>query len=355
MATAPEATSTTEVPGDDVTVTIRAEHIDAEDGHCWMTVLPELASGDTAANPRVSPARLFENGTPLGPAHASHADIRARGGGLFSHWGDVLYFSTSDNTDPRTKGREYTIRGLPREGEIPLRHTLGGSEVEPSFTGQSFIDRALLDEMHRHAESSGKSSWGTRNILHAFILSLRPKAVLEIGAHIGSASVVMAAALKATGSGQLYCVEPDDAFFRLLVEFVSKAGVSDFVTPLQMFSTAPELRSRLPEKIEIIYLDANHSYSSAAHDIALSDQLLAENGLLFLDDVGPVMSPRLDPEGRGGVRQALLDFAKHRPDLHVMFMEPPMWFNPCGLAIVCKQRVGHSPHALRNLFGWLRS
>jgi len=122
-----------------------------------------------------------------------------------------------------------------------------------------------------------------------------------------------------------------------------------------MFSTAPELRSRLPEKVEIIYLDANHSYSNAAQDIALSDQLLAENGLLLLDDVGPSVSPRLDPEGRGGVRQALLDFAKHRPDLHVMFMEPPMWFNPCGLGIVCKQSVGHSRHGLGNLFGWLRS
>jgi len=345
----------TQVPSQEVTVPILAKHIDAEDGHCWMTVLPELGSGDTAADPGASQAQLFENGAPLGPAHASHADIRARGGGSFSHWGDVLYFSTSDNADPRTGGREYTIRGPRREGEIPPRHVLGGSEVVPSFTGQSFIDRALLDEMHRHDESSGKSSWGTRNILHAFVLSLQPKAVLEIGAHIGSASIVMAAALKAAGSGRLYCVEPNDAYFKHLVEFIGKAGVADFVTPLQMFSTAPELRSRLPEKIEIIYLDANHSYSNAAHDIALSDQLLADNGLLLLDDVGPSVSPRLDPEGRGGVRQALLDFAKHRPDLHVMFMEPPMWFNPCGLGIVCKQSVGHSRHGLGSLFGWLRS
>lgn len=345
----------TESPGEDVTVTIRAEHMDAEDGHCWMTVLPELASGDTAADPTASPARLFENGTPLGPAHTSHVEIRARGEGRFSHWGDVLYFSTSDNVDPRRSGREYTIRGRRRAGEIPPRHTLGGSEVMPSFTGESAIDRALLDEMHRHPESPGKSSWGTRNILHAFILSLRPKAVLEIGAHIGSASVVMAAALKATGSGQLYCVEPNPEYFKTLVEFAAKAGVADVVTPLQMLSTDPELRARLPERIEIIYLDANHSYSNAAHDIALADRLLAENGLLFLDDVGPALSPRLDPEGRGGVRQALLDFTQHRPDLQVMFMEPPLWLSPCGLGIVCKQRVAHPPPSLGNLFGWLRS
>ena len=342
-------------PSQEATITILAKDIDAESGNCWVTVIPELASGDTAANPGASQVQLFENGAPLGPAHAVHSDIRARGGGLFSHWGDVLYFSTSDNADPRTPGREYAIRGSRREGDIPHRNVLRGYEVVPSFIGQSFVDRALLDEMHLHPESPGKSSWGTRNILHAFILSLRPKAVLEIGAHIGSASVVMAAALKATGSGRLYCIEPEDEYFKLLVEFIGKAGVSDVVTPLQMLSTAPGLRSSLPEKIEIIYLDANHSYSNAAHDIALSDQLLAENGLLFLDDVGPSVSPNLDPEGRGGVRQALLDFAKDRPDLHVMFMEPPMWINPCGLGIVCKQRVGHSRHAPGNLFGWPRS
>ncbi len=350
-----QAISMTQVDGEEMTAPIPAGYIDAEEGHCWTTVIPELAPGDTAANPHASRAQLFENGTPLGPAHTSHAEIRARGGGVFSHWGDVLYFSTSDNADPRTAGRTYTIRGPRREGEIPTRHVLGNSEVVPSFTGEPFVDPALLNEMYRHPEASGRSSWGTRNILHAFILSLRPKAVLEIGAHIGSASVVMAAALKATGSGRLYCVEPNDAYFKLLVEFIGKAGVAEFVTPLQMFSTAPALRRSLPETVEVIYLDANHSYSNAAHDIALSYHLLAENGLLFLDDVGPAVSPRLDPEGRGGVRQALLDFASHRPDLHVMFMEPPMWFNPCGLGIVCKQRVGHSPRGLGGLFGWLRS
>jgi hypothetical protein len=29
--------------------------------------------------------------------------------GRFSHWGDGLHFSASDNSDPRTNGRSYTI------------------------------------------------------------------------------------------------------------------------------------------------------------------------------------------------------------------------------------------------------
>ena len=54
-----------------------------------------------------STLRLFENGKELGPAHAAHVDIRAKGGGQFSHWNTTLYFSASDNSDPRTNGREY--------------------------------------------------------------------------------------------------------------------------------------------------------------------------------------------------------------------------------------------------------
>jgi hypothetical protein len=52
---------------------------------------------------------LREDGRLLGPAHSQHADIRAKGGGRFSHWIDSLYFSASDGTDPRTNGRGYTV------------------------------------------------------------------------------------------------------------------------------------------------------------------------------------------------------------------------------------------------------
>jgi len=57
-----------------------------------------------------SPAQLFEDGQPLGPGNALHADIGTRGGGRFSFWRDgYLYFSASDNSDPRTNGRQYTL------------------------------------------------------------------------------------------------------------------------------------------------------------------------------------------------------------------------------------------------------
>ena len=55
-----------------------------------------------------STLELYEDGKLLGPAHASHADTRTLGGGRWSHWGaHSLWFSTSDNSDPRTNGRKY--------------------------------------------------------------------------------------------------------------------------------------------------------------------------------------------------------------------------------------------------------
>lgn len=78
-----------------------------EEGCCYVARVPHYLLSDLDS---VSQVQVYEDGLPLGPAHASHADIRALGGGRFSHWGSDIYFSTSDNTDPRTNGRKYSVR-----------------------------------------------------------------------------------------------------------------------------------------------------------------------------------------------------------------------------------------------------
>jgi hypothetical protein len=78
-----------------------------ECGHCFLAPLPEGLLSDQEG---ASSLRLYEDGNEIGPARAAHVDIRAAGGGRFSHWGRELYFSTSDNSDPRTNGRAYTVR-----------------------------------------------------------------------------------------------------------------------------------------------------------------------------------------------------------------------------------------------------
>jgi predicted O-methyltransferase YrrM len=195
----------------------------------------------------------------------------------------------------------------------------------------------VFEEMQSHPLLPGESAWGTRNLLHALVLATRPKTVVEIGSHIGSAAVVIGAALKANGFGKSYHLEPQAHYYEVLVDFIRRAGVNDYAIPLQMFSTDRSLDQAVGNDVDLIFLDANHSYSSASADIRICDRILSSKGIILLDDVGAPHSASICTEGRGGVRQALLDFLKKRPDYSANFLEPPFWLNPCGLAIMARK------------------
>lgn len=81
------------------------------------SVVPELGAayyadlGHDALSSQLepSPAQVLEDGRPLGPGNALHSEIRDFGRGRFSFWASGLYFSASDNSDPRTNGRSYAV------------------------------------------------------------------------------------------------------------------------------------------------------------------------------------------------------------------------------------------------------
>ncbi len=90
--------------------------IKLESGHNFIATYPDrsrfpfAAPWDSSASPTSATAVVLENGRPLGPAHSQHASIRSAGGGRFSFWSGNVYFSTSDNSDPKENGRSYAIR-----------------------------------------------------------------------------------------------------------------------------------------------------------------------------------------------------------------------------------------------------
>lgn len=85
----------------------------AELGHAVTAPLggkiafPYLLPTDSQSAPLHSSVAVFEDGQPLGPGHSLHDDIRQLGGGRFSCWYGTLYFSASDNSDPRRNDRVY--------------------------------------------------------------------------------------------------------------------------------------------------------------------------------------------------------------------------------------------------------
>lgn len=71
----------------------------------WPYVVPshpehELSSDDV---------RLTEDGRPIGTLEPSHEVIRQLGQGRHNLWQGTLWFSTSDDTDPRTNARTYGV------------------------------------------------------------------------------------------------------------------------------------------------------------------------------------------------------------------------------------------------------
>jgi len=79
-------------------------------GSCWSVNIPEFASKcDTCEFPRRSPLVMFENSRRLTVNHAHHSYIANPGKGFYSHWGNDMLFSTTDNSDPNTNGRSYSI------------------------------------------------------------------------------------------------------------------------------------------------------------------------------------------------------------------------------------------------------
>jgi hypothetical protein len=84
----------------------RLNRIVPDTGFCFRAPGPRRVISDQEG---ASMLLLLENGIPLAAAHTSHDEIRRLGRGRYSHWGRYLYFSSSDNTDPRENGRVYRL------------------------------------------------------------------------------------------------------------------------------------------------------------------------------------------------------------------------------------------------------
>ena len=84
-----------------------------QSGHMWQISAPQLCrladNTHAPAGQHRSPVFVFEDDRQLAFPHSPHDDIRRRGCGRFSHWGDRIYFSTSDGSDPNRNGRLYRL------------------------------------------------------------------------------------------------------------------------------------------------------------------------------------------------------------------------------------------------------
>jgi len=82
--------------------------INANSGYAYHVHLEHSMWAENYGNLK---ARVLENNEEIGPRISYHDNIRKHGSGRFSFWDKALFFSSSDNTDPRTNGRTYYAIG----------------------------------------------------------------------------------------------------------------------------------------------------------------------------------------------------------------------------------------------------
>jgi SAM-dependent methyltransferase len=129
---------------DSAAVVLDTAEVWPETGHCYLARIPAGTAGV-----------LYEDSKAL-EGEASHEEIRTRGRGRYSFWHDHLYFSSSDNTDPRSNGRRYSFDPLASLPQPPLfrrllhmRAHLSDSPLvgwDPAGSGLSEADRMRLLE-----------------------------------------------------------------------------------------------------------------------------------------------------------------------------------------------------------------
>jgi hypothetical protein len=79
-------------------------------GFSYVKQLSQLESvADLPETPARSNLLVCEDNNLLGPMHSPHVEIAKAGHGRYSHWGNSLIFSASDNTDPNANGRTYSV------------------------------------------------------------------------------------------------------------------------------------------------------------------------------------------------------------------------------------------------------
>jgi predicted O-methyltransferase YrrM len=304
------------------------------EGHCWTAYLPKWRHlADSQETPQRSPLMLYENGVPLLEAHVPHQYIRTGSGGLFSHWQNGLFFSTSDNSDPNTNGRRYTVSPefyraptlvWSDSRSINLSEEVIGSlcqsyvlkrwprlwyrilemrttYLHPRMSEEFF--RLYLSEREEHP--GYQSICLARNIsmlheevlmlLRLFVIASRG-AVLEIGSYIGGATIVLAATAKEFRKGPVISIEsggahnhpviPSADIFSDLVRNIKEAGISEHVTLLNGFSDDSKVVQSVTQasggkKIDLLIIDAD---GDVGRDFSAYLNLLKIGAIIVLDD-----------------------------------------------------------------------
>lgn len=205
-----------------------------EGGMAWVADLPAALWDDTDNNdfPHRSSLRLLENDTELGPGHAVHATIQASGDGRYSFWMNVVYFSSSDGSDPNTNGRTYAVERAPEhlDSKSVLRAIKPADGIQWSAPDRPL--RCALLGLGNRGRALARIVAGSAGVEIAWLVDAAPARVAQVQAEFdlpdARSGTDFSAALEDPAVDAVFILLPDH-LHRVAAEQAFRAGKHVFL------------------------------------------------------------------------------------------------------------------------------
>ena len=143
---------------------------------------------------------------------------------------------------------------------------------------------------------------GDRRAIAALVTHLRPRNVLEIGTHIGSSTLTLAAAL-ATTNAQITTVDiadVNDPMARKWEKYGAPRSPAEIVSGLApvtfVVDDSLSYLAHTEEHYDFIFLDGSHLAANVYRELPLALHRLAPDGVLLLHDYFPEGQPLWESE-----------------------------------------------------------
>lgn len=179
-------------------------------------------------------------------------------------------------------------------GDMDPGHFWGNPDILRSWEG----DSARIAALHPYGDLWGGVNPGDRRALYSLVKGLDPKRVLEVGTHIGSSTIHIAAALKANGSGgQLHTVDiydvndPVSGAWRKVgapaspADMLARLGLGGIVT--FHADGALDFMKKTAQRFDLVFLDGDHAARTVYAEVAAAMEVLSPSGMILLHDYYP--------------------------------------------------------------------
>lgn len=232
-------------------------------------------------------------------------------------------------------------------------HSLSGMDYVPPVYSELAADEwAVLDAWFRATDASGPIGECTVpmiSFLHGIIMGNRISRIVQLGTCAGYSALLLGFMLRRMKiSRALYSLDIDGAICEVAREWISRAGLQDFVEIAEGNSTAPEstqhARDYLRGSPELIIIDSSHEYRGTMAELDLWYPEVAPGGLIVLHDVSR-FAESFDVTHAGGVRRAFDEWRSANQTVETFLLNGearsmagprPLYKDACGLGLIHK-------------------